>query len=552
VLTHSEDEIIFVDCNSPDDMPTFPEAIHDTLTPKVKGLLRILRLRPSLYEKYKKGSPLKALESLSRNVALRRSNPSNRWILSTNADMVFVVRELGTSLSTIVAELPDGFYELPRFDAPEALWETLNRSDPKTAIEIFRKWGKSLHLNEVVESGPEVRFDGPGDFQLMLRDQIFRIHGFNEDMIQGWHVDSNLCKRLFLLNGKTESLLDHFFAYHCAHTREAAFQHVAHRTENDTERFFHNVTSPFLSGQAETWGIPHEKIEEIHLADESCMRFSKFLQDLLPGLSEATISDVFSDDSFNRGVLYDTFHVFPFLAAHLTTLAASANIGYVGGNIEALHLMSKFFAKSGHVGRVLVNRKLIKTALSKKQILPDCCVVVDDKRLFEQSDIFIFDAAMTHFPQVKNSAGISLPAPSKEAGNFVKSLQASFLGCAESERKRSQSRKALPRKFLLLGSRHTWFEGFASSLIETVLTPYGTHVLHGYIRSFGSHCYVTSRARSLIMRFGLNNKEKIKRIPILNKIAKLTHRRLLIAETKRPEKCPRCGVRINSIAKSKT
>ena len=31
VLTHKDDEIIFVDCNTPDDMPTFPEAIADTV-----------------------------------------------------------------------------------------------------------------------------------------------------------------------------------------------------------------------------------------------------------------------------------------------------------------------------------------------------------------------------------------------------------------------------------------------------------------------------------------------------------------------------------------
>ena len=93
VLTDPDDEILFVDCNTPNGMPTFPEAIADTLTPKARGLLRIFRLRPDLYEKYKKGSKLKVLEPLSRNIAARRSNPSNRWILSTNTDMVFVVRD---------------------------------------------------------------------------------------------------------------------------------------------------------------------------------------------------------------------------------------------------------------------------------------------------------------------------------------------------------------------------------------------------------------------------------------------------------------------------
>ena len=39
VLTEDSDELIFVDYNTPDELPTFPEAIADTLTRiPVKGL----------------------------------------------------------------------------------------------------------------------------------------------------------------------------------------------------------------------------------------------------------------------------------------------------------------------------------------------------------------------------------------------------------------------------------------------------------------------------------------------------------------------------------
>ena len=37
VLTDEDDEIIFVDYNTPDDYPTFPEAISDTLTSRTKN-----------------------------------------------------------------------------------------------------------------------------------------------------------------------------------------------------------------------------------------------------------------------------------------------------------------------------------------------------------------------------------------------------------------------------------------------------------------------------------------------------------------------------------
>ena len=51
VLTDPSDEIIFVDYNTPDDFPTFPEAIQDTLTKRARETLRILRIRPRITQK---------------------------------------------------------------------------------------------------------------------------------------------------------------------------------------------------------------------------------------------------------------------------------------------------------------------------------------------------------------------------------------------------------------------------------------------------------------------------------------------------------------------
>src|SRR5690349_11741968 len=102
LLTDENDEILFVDYNTPDDFPTFPEAIQDTLTPLARRRLRLLRVRPPIHKRFQERTRLVALEPVSRNVAVRRSNPANRWILSTNTDMVFVPRGDRASLSDIV------------------------------------------------------------------------------------------------------------------------------------------------------------------------------------------------------------------------------------------------------------------------------------------------------------------------------------------------------------------------------------------------------------------------------------------------------------------
>src|SRR5277367_3647304 len=84
LLTDEDDEILFVDYNTPDDLPTFLEAISDTLTAQAKRRIRILRARPRVHRRYRDKTHLSVLEPIARNIAVKRSRPSNRWVLSTN------------------------------------------------------------------------------------------------------------------------------------------------------------------------------------------------------------------------------------------------------------------------------------------------------------------------------------------------------------------------------------------------------------------------------------------------------------------------------------
>ncbi len=91
VLTDPDDELIFVDYNTPDELPTFIEAISDTLTERCLELLRVLRVPAAIHDqRFAARTHLPAVEPVARNVAARRANPSNRWLLSTNTDMIFV------------------------------------------------------------------------------------------------------------------------------------------------------------------------------------------------------------------------------------------------------------------------------------------------------------------------------------------------------------------------------------------------------------------------------------------------------------------------------
>jgi glycosyltransferase involved in cell wall biosynthesis/tetratricopeptide (TPR) repeat protein len=484
VLTHPDDEIVFVDCNTPEDLPTFPESIADTLTPRAKELLRILRLRPEQYEKGKNGTKFKVLEPLCRNVAIRRTNPANRWILNTNTDMVFVPLPEGKSLSDVASGLADGFYELPRFEMPEILWESADRLDPRATIESFKHWGRRLHLNERVANMPEILFDGPGDFQLALRKQMFAIHGMNEQMVLGWHVDSNLCKRLFLLNGQTRSLLDQAYAYHCDHTRlNTVYHSLGESTQNDWRKFCSEVTSPAIPQQALTWGLPGETIEEIRLTAERAARYARTLEKLLPGLTVPMLESALTGGSYNHGLLYDNHHVLPYLADHLTTLPPRADVGYLGGNVELVRMLAGFREEFGHTGRILFDRELMVSGLGPGwEALPRRCVPVEAPQLYREAFVYCFDLSMKTFPAVQNEEGFALPKPSEEAGRHAALLLRRLIEFGRLEKQKLDAGSSLPRKFLFLGTQNTWFEDAVAQVVSVVLTPYSSYVRHGVVR----------------------------------------------------------------------
>lgn len=322
ILDQPGDEILFADANSPDDLPTAPEAIQDTLTEKAKSLLKIIRIRP-------KHAPA-LIEPVARNAALRRSNPANRWILSTNTDMLFVPVTKDESLSRIAASLPDGFYQLPRFEIPEWVWETcLHRSEPDKTLSFLRANGKAMQLHAIARRPGFLLFDSPGDFQCALRSDLFQIGGFDEAMTLGWHVDANLCKRLSLLGRTAASVEKRLLGFHCNHTKKETFLHSQRKTENDWTAFVKNVSSPFHGN--EDWGLKDLALEEISLQKPRSFAF-RFPE---------KIYDFTIDSRLYNSLSYSTNRIWPYLYDHLVHLAPKTRVAYFGNNQKLLELLKR-------------------------------------------------------------------------------------------------------------------------------------------------------------------------------------------------------------------
>ena len=330
VLTDPDDEIVFVDYNTPDELPTFVEALADTLTDRCLGLLRVLRVPAAMHEqRFAARTHLGVIEPVARNAAARRANPSNRWLLSTNTDMI-ILPHSAHSLSEICSQLPDGFYGLPRFELPEWLWEGLPRRHPSRAMADVKRLGPGLRLDEPTLSNEWIRFDAPGDFQLILRDDFFAIDGFDEEMILGYHVDSNFSKRMLLHRGSIQSLAERVAGYHCNHNRTLTVYHGMRTVMNDLDRFFFAVDQPNLPTQRTIWGLHDHALVEVAVRERTGPHFAAAVAAALPRSAGPRMPSDAARVPFE--LTYDSGHVLPFIADSLAVSASDATIGYIGAN----------------------------------------------------------------------------------------------------------------------------------------------------------------------------------------------------------------------------
>jgi hypothetical protein len=330
VLADPDDEIVFVDYNTPDELPTFVEALADTLTDRCLGLVRVLRVPAAVHEqRFAARTHLPAIEPVARNAGARRANPSNRWLLSTNTDMIFLPQS-DQSLSGICGELPDGFYGLPRFELPEWLWERLPRTDPSRAMAEIERLGPGLRLDEPTVSHEWIRFDAPGDFQLILREDFLAIDGLDEEMLLGYHVDSNLSRRMLFRRGSIDSLGEGLAGYHCNHNRERTVYHGTGIVANDLDRFVVKVDRPDLPAQRDTWGLPDVALEEVPVRERSGPDFAANLVAAIPDSPGPRKASDAARVPFE--LTYDSGHVLPFVADSLAVSPSVATIGYMGAN----------------------------------------------------------------------------------------------------------------------------------------------------------------------------------------------------------------------------
>ncbi|MBI2240494.1 MAG: hypothetical protein HYU59_06775 [Magnetospirillum gryphiswaldense] len=446
VLGDVDDEIIFVDYNTPDQLPTLPEALADTLTERARRHLRVLRVRPQHHLRFQAMTHLAVVEPVARNVGLRRANPANRWALLSNTDMILVPPP-GRTLTDQLIGLADGPYHLPRFELPESLWEGFDRRDPAGFIAFLRQWGARLHLDETVLGLESAVYDNPGDFQLFPLAGLRAVNGLDERMVNGWVVDSNIALRLARHYGPSGSLADRLAGYHCSHIRQSGVFHDHTHVENDFQRFVQRVDRPELPEQGDDWGLADCLIEEVRLPVSAATP-------VLPAEPRPAPVSCYRPDAFDRPG-YAVAHVLPYLADLVSNLPKATVFGWCGARPQMLAAFTRFCLESGRPAPV----------------------TPESGAVWRNADVFIFE-----FGALSDDADGSAVAWTADDLLALSPVVDGFIGLMDHE-EQAVAEGRRPRWVIVANANHNRFEALVQARLAVARIPFITRLRHGYVRA---------------------------------------------------------------------
>jgi hypothetical protein len=340
------DELIFVDWNTPRPFPPMPVAIIDDLTVETKSFLRILTVSPETHNRVKGESTKKILEPIARNVGIKNAKSDNKWILSTNTDIIFVGNQ-DLKFKHLIADLDERLWQSFRYEIPEYIWERFDKRDPigtnkymQTAEGVL-----PLRLNlstHPIEGDPLKFADAIGDFQLAPRKMWELIKGFPEDMLLGWHVDSRAAVQMINKTNKVSKVLPTtagIETYHQNHLRSLTHFHDG-GTMNGSEL----IALEYLN--KESWGLSNFQITEFQLDPEFLFSGSNKLP-LTIDVENINIQEQ------SKSLEYNLPRLLIFMGDELNTLQSGNTISAVTANFELIDALNEIAKHKGFLVRAV-------------------------------------------------------------------------------------------------------------------------------------------------------------------------------------------------------
>lgn len=183
-LVENFDEVVIVDWKTRERKTLLSTFIDEV--PHIGKIKSIEVSNDILKEKYPHLYQWNILEAVGRNIGIRRS--TGDWIASTNVDIVTTPLDLN-QLN------PNEFYTSSRRDIDENFHLSVN--DYPTLKSILWENRNSYHDKPIVQNSSDIwsLVVCCGDFQIGTRDVWMKFKGFEESVLFGCGIDSNIMKK---------------------------------------------------------------------------------------------------------------------------------------------------------------------------------------------------------------------------------------------------------------------------------------------------------------------------------------------------------------------
>ena len=207
-LIENHDEVIFVDWKTKNNNSIINNIKHNL--PHQKKLKSIQVPKEFLEEKYPNISKYSMIESIGRNVAIRRAEGD--YIISTNIDII------STPINdNILSE--DIFYTVPRRDVDEGFHLSFNNY--KELYESILNNRDSYRQKEKSSSTTDIwsLINCCGDYQIGHKNVWEKMKGFEESILFGCGIDTNVMKKASFYS-QIKTLDDHYI-FHLNHGKSS-------------------------------------------------------------------------------------------------------------------------------------------------------------------------------------------------------------------------------------------------------------------------------------------------------------------------------------------
>lgn len=243
-LIEHHDEVVFVDWKTKNGDGVISNIKHNL--PHTKKLKYVQVPKEFLTEKYPQIAGYSMIESISRNIALRRTE--NDYIISTNIDII------STPLDDSILQ-EKIFYTVPRRDVDESFH--LSFHDYQSLYSHLSSNRDSYRAKERINNDYDKwsLINCCGDYQIGHKNVWFQMRGFEESILFGCGIDTNVMKKASFYS--EIQVLDHYI-FHLNHGKNADRDEDESippmSDQNSIIRDFTNTSNP------EDWGMYNEDL----------------------------------------------------------------------------------------------------------------------------------------------------------------------------------------------------------------------------------------------------------------------------------------------------